>query len=141
MRRHPIAILAAFVVAHVAGADVDDLVIVRRDAVRVHFTVESAREPATRARGQLWRTALPPMAGMLFDFRYERDIRMWMKNTLIPLDMVFADDRGVIVHIVRDARPHATASIGAPVPARYVLEINAGTAARLAIGVGDRIVF
>lgn len=64
---------------------------------------------------------------------------MWMRNTLIPLDMLFVDDDGRIVHIAARTEPGSLATIASPVPARYVLEINGGLAAALGLAAGDRL--
>jgi uncharacterized protein len=81
------------------------------------------------------------MGGMLFDFAKEVPVSMWMKNTLIPLDMVFADDAGVIRHIHRGAIPHDETIIEAPAPMRWVLEVNAGFVDQFKIQTGDQLIF
>jgi uncharacterized membrane protein (UPF0127 family) len=85
------------------------------------------------------RETLQARSGMLFDFARETAVRMWMKNTLIPLDMVFAGENGRIRYIASDTVPYSEALIEAPEPARYVLEINGGEARRLGIAPGDRL--
>jgi uncharacterized protein len=78
---------------------------------------------------------------MLFDFKTPTPATMWMKNTLIPLDMLFVDGRGRIVNIYQRAVPQSLDTIAAAAPVRAVIELNGGTAARLGIKPGDRVVF
>jgi uncharacterized membrane protein (UPF0127 family) len=78
---------------------------------------------------------------MLFDFKTPSPISMWMKNTFIPLDMVFIDPKGRIINIAEHTVPHSLDPVGAAAPARAVLELNGGTASRLGIRPGDRVVF
>ena len=78
-------------------------------------------------------------AGMLFDFEHIEPVTMWMKNTLISLDMLFLDDLGTIVFIARNTQPGSLRHISPGRPVRGVLELNAGTAARLGIKRGNRV--
>lgn len=89
----------------------------------------------------MFREELAPDAGMLFDFKQPTMATMWMKNTLIPLDMLFVDQAGRIVNIQERAVPLSTAIIAAAAPVRAVIELNGGTAARLGIKPGDRVIF
>ncbi len=103
------------------------------------FQVELATSPSQQAMGLMFRRSLAPNAGMLFVYPAGTRVTMWMKNTLIPLDMVFiaSDDR--ISHIVERTVPESTELIGSDGPVRAVLELNAGTVSRLGIKVGDRV--
>lgn len=103
------------------------------------FTVELATSPEERAQGLMNREVLDPGHGMLFDYGQPSTVRMWMKNTLIPLDMLFIDEDGVIRHIHAEAKPHDETQIAAPVPVRWVLEIAGGRAAQLKLQEGDRM--
>lgn len=103
------------------------------------FSVELARTPAERARGLMFRSHLPADAGMLFLYESDQPIQMWMKDTPIPLDMLFLAGDGRIVDIAERAVPHSLAVIASDGPARAVLEVNGGTAARLGIRPGDRV--
>lgn len=114
------------------------LKLVLVDGAHHILSVELARTRAQIMRGLMYRETLPEGTGMLFDYGGMTNISMWMKNTLVPLDMVFADGDGVVVHIVENTVPRSTESIPSPVPARYVLEIPAGTARSLGIGPGAR---
>ena len=104
-----------------------------------HYEVEVADTPRERARGLMFRRSLDPRAGMLFDFGRDEIARMWMKNTFIPLDMVFADRDGTVRGIARDARPRSLDTISSRVPVRAVLELNGGEAERIGLAPGDRI--
>jgi uncharacterized membrane protein (UPF0127 family) len=106
---------------------------------RHRFTVELAQTSAERARGLMFRERMPADHGMLFDFVTERPVSFWMKNTPLPLDMLFIDAQGVVVRIVADAVPFSEVPIPSGRPVRAVLELNAGTAARLGIVPGARV--
>lgn len=103
------------------------------------FTVFMAEQNAQRARGLMFVTEMPDDVGMLFVYPQERRISMWMKNTLIPLDMLFVDGAGTVVHVAENATPGSLATISSEQPARAVLEINGGLAQRLGIERGDRV--
>jgi uncharacterized protein len=105
------------------------------------FTIELAETPAQMEQGLMFRTALAPDAGMLFDFKRPTMATMWMHDTLIPLDMLFVDARGTIVNIAQRAVPESDAIISAAAPVRAVIELNGGTAARLGIAPGDRVLY
>jgi uncharacterized protein len=105
------------------------------------FTVELATTPAQMEQGLMFRRSLAPDAGMLFDFKSPTPATMWMKNTLIPLDMLFVDARGRIVNIRERTVPGSLEAIAAAAPVRAVIELNGGTATRLGIRSGDRVVF
>jgi uncharacterized membrane protein (UPF0127 family) len=97
-----------------------------------------AESPSQKARGLMFVRALPADWGMLFVYARPRPISMWMKNTFIPLDMVFIDAEGTVVDVAANTEPGSLKSITAKAPAVAVLEINAGLAARLGIGPGSR---
>ncbi|MSP66799.1 MAG: DUF192 domain-containing protein [Alphaproteobacteria bacterium] len=103
------------------------------------FAVEVAREEAQRARGLMFRTELAPGRGMLFDFHQVQWVAMWMKNTYLSLDMLFIGENGRIAHIAPRTTPLSTQTIGSEAPIRAVLELAAGSAERLGIAAGDRV--
>jgi uncharacterized protein len=105
------------------------------------FTIELATTAAQMMQGLMFRQSLAPDAGMLFDYRAPSAATMWMKNTLIPLDMLFVDAAGRIVNIHERAVPGSLDAIAAAAPVRAVIELNGGTAARLGIRAGDRVIF
>lgn len=106
---------------------------------RHRFKVEVAQTPAQMEQGLMFRTSLAPDAGMLFVYDPPTVATMWMRNTLIPLDMLFVDAQGRIVNIRERAVPQSLDVISAAAPVRAVIELNGGTAARLAIEPGDRV--
>ncbi len=87
----------------------------------------------------MYRRAMQPDHGMLFDFQQEQMVAFWMKNTPLPLDLLFIDKAGTIVQVAPDAVPYSEALIPSEQPIRAVLELNAGTAKRLGITPGARV--
>ena len=118
----------------------EELVIRTADGAEHAFRVELALTPEQQARGLMFRETLARDEGMLFHWPREQSLAMWMKNTLIPLDMLFLRSDGTIMHIHRRAVPLSTRTIRAPGRGRGVLELRGGTADRLGIAVGDRVV-
>jgi uncharacterized protein len=109
-----------------------------------HFGVEIATTPAAQAHGLMERTSMPADHGMLFVFKHSAPRVFWMKNTLIPLDILFFDATHKLVSVVSDAPPcraNPCPLYPSDAPARYVLELNAGTAARLGVRQGDVFTF
>lgn len=115
------------------------LLIIRSDGVQVHFDIEFANTPASRGKGLMDRNNLAPRHGMWFDFKTERKITMWMKNTTVSLDMLFVDRGGTIVYLREWTEPLSLDHIESPVPARYVLELNAGEISTYGLSVGDSV--
>lgn len=103
------------------------------------FDVEFASTPEQQSLGLMHRTELPKGAGMLFIYKPPRRIAMWMKNTLIPLDMLFAGRSGTIFFVKQNAQPLSEDLIPAPGEVSYVLELPAGTVKELGIQVGDQL--
>ena len=108
-------------------------------SARHAFQVEVMREEADRAQGLMYRRSLAPDRGMLFDFGRVEPVSMWMKNTYLSLDMLFIRPDGTIARIAADTEPLSTQTISSGEPVVGVLEVPAGTAARLAIKAGDRV--
>lgn len=108
------------------------------DGRQVSFSVELAVDDSQRMRGLMHRKTMPADHGMLFDFGEQRLVTMWMKNTVLPLDMLFIDEDGVTRHVRDNAVPYSEDLISSGGEVRYVLELNAGTVRRLGIGVGSR---
>ena len=108
---------------------------------RHNFAVEVATTPEQMEQGLMFRRSMARDAGMIFDFKTPSMATMWMKNTLIPLDMLFVDAEGRIVNIHERAVPGSLDMIAAAAPVRAVVELNGGTAARLGIRPGDRVLF
>lgn len=106
---------------------------------RFPFTVEVAMTPEQRRVGLMGRTGLPASGGMLFDYGQPGPVRMWMKDTLISLDMLFIDETGRVVHVAERTTPFSLQPLGPDQPVLAVLEVAAGTAARLGITAGSRV--
>jgi uncharacterized membrane protein (UPF0127 family) len=103
------------------------------------FSVELAKTRPELDRGLMYRRSLPAGRGMLFEFGSVQPIAMWMKNTYVPLDMIFIGADGRVRRIAANARPHSTKIIPGSDGVRYVLEVRAGTARKLGIVPGDRV--
>jgi uncharacterized membrane protein (UPF0127 family) len=103
------------------------------------FTIEVARTPEQQQFGLMFRNKLAPDAGMLFVYDRPQRISMWMKNTLIPLDMIFIGADGRILNIAERCVPMSVAPIYSSDVALAVLEVNGGTAARLGLKPGDKV--
>lgn len=119
------------------------------DVVRIHapdgterarYRVEIADTPLARARGLMFVEEMDADAGMLFVFEHAQDAAFWMRNTLIPLDMLFIDTAGSVVHVHANAIPHDETPIRAGQPVIGVLEINGGAAEAAGIETGDRAI-
>ena len=103
------------------------------------FEVELADNDASRAQGLMYRRSLTPDRGMLFDFKRVEPISMWMQNTYVSLDMLFIRPDGTIARVATNAEPLSTRTIPSGEPVLAVLEVVAGTAARLGIKPGDKV--
>ena len=121
-----------------SGLDLAALQI--RSGAQTHaFTVEVARTEAEQARGLMYRQSLAPDAGMLFPFSPPRPASFWMKNTLIPLDIIFIRANGSIARIAANTVPHSLDPVAVSEPVAAVLELAGGRAAALGIREGDRV--
>ncbi len=105
------------------------------------FRVELATDEPSQERGLMFRKALAPDAGMLFDFHRPQMETFWMKNTVLPLDIIFIRADGSISSIAPDAVPYSTTSVPSAEPVRAVLEINGGRAAALGIEPDQHVHF
>jgi uncharacterized protein len=121
-----------------AAQALDKLELVTASGVHV-FSVELANDPAEREKGLMYRRFLPPDRGMLFDFAREEPVMFWMKNTFIPLDMIFISRVGRVTRISPDAEPLSERLIPSGGPCWAVLEVNAGVAARIGLKPGDTV--
>ncbi|MGB8817519.1 MAG: DUF192 domain-containing protein [Rhizobiaceae bacterium] len=113
-------------------------VMIATNAGQVRISVEIADEQEEHSRGLMFRTPLAPGHGMLFVMDYEEEQYFWMKNTPSPLDLVFASKDGTIVSI-KQGEALSEASILSDKPAKYVLELAQGEAARLGLAAGNRM--
>jgi uncharacterized membrane protein (UPF0127 family) len=132
------AVLAVALVAPAYAAGEAALEIVTKTGVRA-FTVELATNDAERERGLMYRKELPEGRGMLFDFQHDRPVAFWMRNTYIPLDIIFIRGDGRILSIAENTQPLSDGLIPSGGSVRAVLEVIGGTARKLGIAPGDRV--
>lgn len=104
------------------------------------FDVEVMRTEQDRARGLMFRKTMAQNHGMLFDFERSQPIYMWMKSTILPLDMVFIDSGGTVVNVAENTTPMSEKIIASGAPVLGVLEVNAGTAQAIGLKNGDKII-
>jgi len=119
--------------------DIYRLSIQTADGKKHNFNVELAQTPQEQMRGLMHRTEMAEDAGMLFVFETEREARFWMKNTLIPLDMVFIKVDGIIHRIHENAIPHDLTGVPSEGPVKAILELNGGISAKLGLQKGDKV--
>jgi uncharacterized membrane protein (UPF0127 family) len=140
-----LALIVAASLASAAQADAahDDFprsaLEIRSASGRQWFNIRIADTEARQELGLMFVTQLPSDEGMLFPQRKPQIMSMWMKNTLIPLDMLFIDSRGRIVCLLADTKPQSLDILSCEKPVKAVLEIGGGEAARRGIRVGDRV--
>jgi uncharacterized membrane protein (UPF0127 family) len=139
LRRLVLGLVILAPLAAARGAASTEQMVVRSAKAPVTFVVEVASTPDERQRGLMFRDSLAPLHGMLFDLGTVQPVSMWMKDTKIPLDMLFIDGTGRITRIAADTVPMSEAIIPSEEPVRAVLEIGGGESARLGIRVGDRV--
>jgi uncharacterized membrane protein (UPF0127 family) len=133
-----ILFLAASAFAPALGGERDSLEIVTSTG-RHAFQVEIADNDATREHGLMDRRYMAPNHGMLFEFDREEPVSFWMKNTYIPLDMIFIAPSGVVTHIATNAEPLSERVVPSGAPCIAVLELNGGMAASIGLKVGDKV--
>ena len=133
-----LAVVAGLTVSACAS---EPRVVIHTTTGEVAVTVEVAATPAQEAIGLMYRKELGAMAGMLFVFDTTREHPFWMKNTVLPLDMIFIGEDRKIVGIVKDAVPFTTTSRTVGVPSRHVLEVNAGFSEKHGVKTGDQLSF
>jgi uncharacterized membrane protein (UPF0127 family) len=117
----------------------EKMTILTHDGRKLEFTVEMAITQDQQTVGLMFRPTVPDYTGMLFDWGQSRDISMWMRNTIAPLDMLFITADGVISHIAEHTVPQSLAVISGGGPVRATVEIAAGAAEKLDIRVGDHV--
>jgi uncharacterized membrane protein (UPF0127 family) len=122
-----------------SAAELQPLEIATKSGVKM-FAVEMATTDAEREKGLMYRKELADGRGMLFDFTPEQEVSMWMKNTFIPLDMIFIRADGRILRIAENTEPQSTRIIPSGGLAKGVLEVIAGTAKKYGIAPGDTVV-
>ena len=122
-----------------ASAALAEPLVIHSGGSAYKFEVEVVTTPETRAQGLMFRKAMPANAGMLFIYPGAQPVSFWMKNTLIPLDMLFLKADGSIAHIAHNAVPMDETPIDSGAAVNAVLEVNGGTANALGIKEGDRV--
>lgn len=132
------AVLAVSLPLIACTAD-DTQLSIQSESGEHRFTVEVVDTTETRAQGLMYRQELADDAGMLFDFKEERPVSFWMRNTFIPLDMIFIEADGTVLNIHANARPHDVTGIPSAGPVQFVLEIPGGRSAELGIEAGDQV--
>ncbi|MEO0861707.1 MAG: DUF192 domain-containing protein [Pseudomonadota bacterium] len=125
--------------AHASAFCAPGRVEIRGDWGQARFAVELAVTDEDQRRGLMFRESLPRMSGMLFVYGRQQPLAFWMRNTLIPLDMIFIDATGTVVNVHANAVPLDETPVRSAAPALAVLEINGGLSAVLGIGAGDQI--
>jgi uncharacterized membrane protein (UPF0127 family) len=139
---HPVAAAGEPAGAAAAITFKKDTVSVKKaDGKTLDFSVEIAEKQAQREEGLKHRNRLPEDQGMLFLFEEDTYVEMWMKDTPIPLDILFLDSAGKVVHIAPKTVPNSTTIISARREARGVLELAAGVAEKNSIKVGDQVIY
>ena len=133
------AFLAAFRSIADTNCTHEQISIYFKTQQQAKFCVELAINNEERQRGLMFRKGMELSDGMMFVYERPQSVSFWMKNTSIPLDIIFADEAGVITKIFENARPFSTTSIFGGYDVQYVLEINAGLTKSLGIKTGDLI--
>ena len=124
----------------ISAADLDQVQLCVKSNSKTHsFIVEVAETSQQQAKGMMFRTELPDNRGMLFPFVEVRMASFWMKNTVIPLDIIFIRPDGVIENIAENAEPYSTIPIESTAPVAAVLELRGGLTAEMGISAGDRV--
>ena len=118
----------------------DTLAIKTHDAT-LHYTVEVATSEEQQHQGLMFRKSLPKMHGMIFVMSHPRQVTFWMKNTPLPLDMLFIDNKGIVAQIKENATPESTDQIASAGEVRAVLELKGGAAAQYHIAPGDKVIY
>lgn len=133
-------VLALVAPGRVGASEAGTLEIATKSGVRM-FSVELAVSDEERAKGLMYRKQVPDGYGMLFDFKQEQPVSMWMKNTYVPLDMIFIRDNGRIARIAENTEVLSERIISSGQPVRAVLEVVAGTARKYGIAPGDKVAY
>ena len=144
-RRAVFACLALLTTSALANEELDarfekDVLLIEASRWACYrFDIYVAQTESQRNRGLMFVRDLPATTGMLFVYAGDRVASMWMKNTFIPLDMLFIRFDGTVSSVIANTEPQSLKSQSAIEPVTFVLELNAGTAARLAIDENSRI--
>jgi uncharacterized membrane protein (UPF0127 family) len=126
------------ILPRLGATELQPLEIATKNGVHT-FAVELALTPEQQAKGLMFRKELPEGQGMLFDFKREQEATFWMRNTYVPLDIIFIRADGRIHRIAANTVPLSEALVSSGGPVRAVLEVVAGTSKKLGIAPGDRV--
>jgi uncharacterized protein len=132
------AVLSVPLAAIAAGTGT---LVLKTDSGEHSYSVEVADTDRERARGLMFRRSLPDTSGMIFLYEPPQPVGMWMRNTYIPLDMIFIAADGTVRRVAANTEPFSTDIIASGGPVAAVLELNAGQAARIGVKPGDRVIF
>ena len=119
--------------------ELENLRITNSDGVTVTYNIEIARTSLQMKRGLMFKDHMPENQGMLFIYKPERVATMWMKNTILSLDMLFIDKNGVIVNFAENTTPYSLSTISSGKPVMAVLELNAGQIQLNQFAIGDQV--
>lgn len=137
MKLSALAIGFCFVAQPLLAVCADDKLTVSGEFGQATFTIDVADDAQERAKGLMFVEDMPMLTGMLFVYEHPQSVSFWMKNTLIPLDMLFASPQGEILRIHEDAVPGDLTPIPGGPGVQMVFEINGGLSRRLGIAEGD----
>jgi uncharacterized membrane protein (UPF0127 family) len=138
-RSLPIVLAAAAALASAACQKRSPEVVLHGEKGPTRVRVELALSGEQRSRGLMWRDQLDADAGMLFVFSHNRELSFWMKNTPLPLDIIYIGADRRVVSVAEKTTPYSLTSIPSRGRAKYVLEVNAGLARAHGVGVGTRV--
>jgi uncharacterized protein len=139
MRALPVALFSLFLAAGPALALPTENITVDTAKGHTVFKVEIAGDHASQEKGLMFRKKMAPNAGMIFDFHQEVMTSFWMKNTILPLDIIFIRTDGTVSSVAANAVPMSETPIPSSEPVRAVLELNAGRAAQIGMVPGDKV--
>ena len=137
LRRAAVIATLAVVALPLAACSDEGRLVLHTSTGDYDFNVEVVDTNESRAKGLMYVQELADDAGMLFDFKQEREVSFWMRNTFIPLDMIFVDAKGVVKNIHVNARPHDPTGIPSDGPVQFVLEIPGGRSVEIGLKPGD----
>ena len=137
LRRAAVVAAIATVALPLAACSDEGKLVLHSSTGDHSFNVEVVDTPESRAKGLMFVQELADDAGMLFDFKEERPVSFWMRNTFIPLDMIFVGADGVVKNIHVNARPHDVTGIPSEGPVQFVLEIPGGRSVEIGLKPGD----
>ena len=132
--------MAALMVASMSTVMAKPIEILTANGVTHHFDVQTAVTIEERSQGLMWVNVLEDGRGMLFAFPQARIVAFWMKNTLIPLDILYLLDDGTITKMYEQTKPEDLKPLSSKKQVKYALEIGGGMAKKLGISVGDKVI-